>query len=613
LAKKRSIATDWQKRIRHPISVVFYNGKFIVGTETEICEIDPDTRKLRKAVESEPMVAFLVVKELGLVCGTANGSLEIRDFETLDILHSSTEYDTRHSELRARSSFVEFGTLQASATAIKSIDYLKKENMLLSISNAGEIYLWNPDLFPYAHISFPFAVGAACLLSDGSILLSAYCSLLKIDAEVLFEKAVEAARDLSQRELTAPTPPRSPRLPKSPRPNDRVLLGNKKRLRRVASNPDLSASHTPDPDFIDLVVEEDLIPKQLFIVKKNYQKKANEKLVIRASLLDKLKRLAEEEADVLKRGLDIPEDLEPKPLERDEVPGVERVHMLAGKVIDHVREKVRKSREKSSKREVFTPVSHQKRFGVPTNLIYGKEGSAVLNDSKYDDFNMKSKDRWERRGLLASTYQKRGASARSTGLVKISANVSAPQSKRVSERRDIMGLGSPRRAPVELNVSEKREDALVGADTRILVRRSTTVNEPVEYMVLAVNEKREEEEEAETEPQEEAAEENENGGEEEEENREIDGMGRLISIDAMNVEFIQPDYGYGSALSYDLAQLEKELQARESTVVIGVKKEANLKRKVESLKKSDGIIGKDARLDPRGRTLTRPLNRPNRW
>jgi len=182
---------DKINQLVNPLCAVFHQGSLIVGTFSSLVVVDVSTRRVRVAIESDPVTALALWPDLGVCVGTANGVVELRRFETLRLCAVSMEYNAYHSERGSRKSIDEFPDVKQVPHAVQSFDYLESQRLLLSVSNSGQIYLWTGDIFPFAHFTFLFHASAVCFTDDGSILLSAIRSFFMIPSFVLFDMKME--------------------------------------------------------------------------------------------------------------------------------------------------------------------------------------------------------------------------------------------------------------------------------------------------------------------------------------------------------------------------------------------------------------------------------------
>ncbi|OHT03787.1 hypothetical protein TRFO_01455 [Tritrichomonas foetus] len=160
---------------------------FYISTKKYIIVLDSISLTVKNRIPKECVTTFQIY-ETYLITGDSNGVIEVWELPTVKLLHRSTDYNAFHSSNGLRKPISEYKSLSDIPYAVKYIDYLPSRNIILSVSNTGEIFLFTTNCFPYAHLNFSFDVSAACFYdNNGSILMSSFESLFVIDYSYFFE------------------------------------------------------------------------------------------------------------------------------------------------------------------------------------------------------------------------------------------------------------------------------------------------------------------------------------------------------------------------------------------------------------------------------------------
>ena len=179
----------------------------IISTKDYLIIVNPITLTLKQKISKELVTTFYIYSSF-IFTGDATGTIDIWELPTLNKAHCSADYNAIHSDKGKRkplsdysiydhdsSHFIHNGSVSSWINdvpyAVRSLDFLKSRNLILSISNNGEIYLLTMQAFPYAHINISFDITASCFYdSNGSILVSSFNSLHVINHEYLYDNAI---------------------------------------------------------------------------------------------------------------------------------------------------------------------------------------------------------------------------------------------------------------------------------------------------------------------------------------------------------------------------------------------------------------------------------------
>jgi hypothetical protein len=359
------VTRDLLRELANPLSAVFHGNRLIVGTYSALVVVDPDRRRMCQTVESEPVTALAIWPSFGICVGTANGVVELHSLESLQMVAASTAYNAYHSEHGIRRATNEFADVRTVPHAVTTFDFLNERPVLLSMSNSGELFLWNQDVFPKAHFKMIFPISAACFAGDGSIVLSAIGCLFTIPYFLLFDSKIESQVE-EEEQIEAVIEPELPSYnevaPSKPRKQKTSIQKSDSNLHRPKKRPFIST-------WQDLVVLQSTIPKSHFV--SHSPPELTEPVRLGAWVTMRLKENCE--WIEIRRSLHLPRELDPDQA-YVEIPGIEMVHALAPTGVCQPPAERRPKRKRKEK-------------GTPTQFLYPKQG---CYGAKFEEFNQPS-------------------------------------------------------------------------------------------------------------------------------------------------------------------------------------------------------------------------------
>lgn len=150
----------------------------IYSSINRIIAFSVDTEEIVSSSEKTNYTFLLVISKDRIVCGSADGTIDIRSLPKLEVIASSGGSRDVISEHPLESHY-----------AIKKIDYCENRKAILSVSNSGELNLWNKNAKKIAVFDFPFEIINACFQDgNGSIIVSMFSTLFTIDCTLIFGK-----------------------------------------------------------------------------------------------------------------------------------------------------------------------------------------------------------------------------------------------------------------------------------------------------------------------------------------------------------------------------------------------------------------------------------------
>lgn len=266
----------------------FSNRLLVVSALDKLQTFNITTKSVVQSIEGCYFTSLLLIDKDTLVCGAANGAVEVRSLRTFRLLGNSKTFNTFHTDHGHRypleSYYQDTRVLYDVPFAVKALDYCECRDALLSLSVGGEIFVWNRSAFPLAHIACPFKLFSACFLNgEGTILVSAFRGLFSIDWSLMFEKQFLPVStvfdDFDLREGNEDNAKSKPAV-----------------IRRQESSLSLTheVEHEDKPDntflseFTDLVVDVEVLPKRFFAPIRPGEIEEEPKVIKRAPDMDEL-------------------------------------------------------------------------------------------------------------------------------------------------------------------------------------------------------------------------------------------------------------------------------------------------------------------------------------
>lgn len=158
------------------VSSVLFSGttqKLVVSHQAGLSLVDPFLQVCVETIKSPQYSCMKFIDKNKIVCGTTTGHVEIRNFPSLSLHATSTKYNVVHKRVEH----------------IECVDYCAQREVVMSMVKCGEIFVYDSNLYPIAHIDFCFNLTSACFLNGyGTVLLAAFDSLFEISADVLYSK-----------------------------------------------------------------------------------------------------------------------------------------------------------------------------------------------------------------------------------------------------------------------------------------------------------------------------------------------------------------------------------------------------------------------------------------
>lgn len=253
----------------------------ILSCEDKLIGFDTKNGKITNEIDGTMYVVMKVVANT-LIAGCSNGCIETRDLPSLDFRVNSQQHNAHHTD---NGSTITTRHYKDALFCVKTIDYLESKNMILSMSQNGEIFIWTIDLWPVIHINMDFGVTAACFYNNsGTVLISAFNSLFTIGAKYIFGKncydeedeGEESKIKREKRKLIKPPIERKASAYRYEPPENQKFVFIKERDDEEEEPYEIPSQFKifdefekidPGP-FQDLVVDEEFIPKKHFVVNK---------------------------------------------------------------------------------------------------------------------------------------------------------------------------------------------------------------------------------------------------------------------------------------------------------------------------------------------------------
>ena len=270
----------------------FSNKLLIVSALNKLQTFDISTKKVVQSMDSCVFTSLLLIDKDTLICGAANGGVEVRSLRTFRLLGNSKTFNTFHTDHGHRfpldSYYQDTRSLYDVPFAVKALDYCQCRDVILSLSVSGEIFVWNKTAFPLVHIDCPFKVSAACFLNgEGTILISAFKGLFSIAWNLMFEKQFLPVStifdDFDLREGNAKDTKSRPAVIRRP---DSSLSVDNESVKSHSEDDDEGS--TCIDDFTDLIVDLDPLPKRHWAPLRPNEIEEEPKVIKRAPDLDEV-------------------------------------------------------------------------------------------------------------------------------------------------------------------------------------------------------------------------------------------------------------------------------------------------------------------------------------
>lgn len=560
IQEKRVISVEFFRELTEATAVAKNGEKLIIAAHEGIFNIDVATIRITEREKCEPISAILVVNGFGVVCGSAYGAVELRDQQTLKPICSSRYYNAVHSPTSL------FGV--ESSESVKSIDYLPKSGLLLTISNSGEIFVWTRDLYPVAHFEMSFLVTSACFLDNGGILVSALCHLFVINPNQFLESELqeeECVSSSSSASIVAPPVVAAPRPSAPVEPPRKARKVTKSRVIISETTSDESEdvlvyTEPSGPEWEDLIVEQEVIPKCHFVSRK----------IAGSSSADFGSRstrqgISESEMERIRGELRIQPDQESTEDSEAQIQSRRKKKSAKGKrkKASENQIKNRQTEEGASTQKLPTKTKPRRaKSARVTQLLYPEERSAQQREAKFGKLNRSNEDRKRASKELSSTDTTTTSQTQPKPPKENQVSVRSPQNQ--APRRNPRRVATTREREITWKPFsfDKRKTETKQAESE---EQNTKETEVIDKTVIEL---------------------------ENETSQGVTGLqievddddGTRIDMNAAMVDFIAPAFDYGSLGNCDIEQMQREVEARTTRNVIVKQKRSTKKKKSERIR-----------------------------
>ena len=183
----------------------YYHQLIVIAYINGLAAVDPYSQVNVSQIKCNSYTALIMIDQNTIACGSGNGTLDIREFPSLNLIRSSQIYSIFHSKTNNAliTGNTEAQQLKQQSNAITIIDFCPQRRAILTGSTSGEIYIWDENAFPLIHLDIGFDITSACFLNgNGSILFSGFQTIFKISYKILFgTKLVEKQLQLDDFDL----------------------------------------------------------------------------------------------------------------------------------------------------------------------------------------------------------------------------------------------------------------------------------------------------------------------------------------------------------------------------------------------------------------------------
>ena len=179
-------------------SFCFAHAILVVATLQQTVCFDIDNQRVVQTIPGPTIYTCLyVVSDDLIVCGAANGEVEIRKLPMLELISTSMSCSAYHCERGKRrvltqEELSDIKSIRKIPFSVKFIDYCAPRRAILTMSPIGEVFIWSLSAFPKAHFMMDMVPTAACFADGhGSVFVTALNTIFKIHWSKFFGKPLD--------------------------------------------------------------------------------------------------------------------------------------------------------------------------------------------------------------------------------------------------------------------------------------------------------------------------------------------------------------------------------------------------------------------------------------
>ena len=250
-----------------------YYQLIVISYVNGVAVIDPVTQSTVTNIKTNPITSLMMIDKNTIACGSANGTLEIREFPSFRLIYTSQTYGTYHSKVSnsVNTGITESQKLLQQSNAIVMMDLCIQRKLILTASISGEVYLWDENAFPTIHLDLGFDITSCCFLNgNGTIVFSGFNTIFKISKKILYDNRL-VQKQLQLDDFDLRIDPFEPGSVNIDLKNQKGKAQRQKtiRLSKFSSdeydddfsyNINSNISEFSDPQFKDLDVDNDAVP-----------------------------------------------------------------------------------------------------------------------------------------------------------------------------------------------------------------------------------------------------------------------------------------------------------------------------------------------------------------